>query len=152
MINHARCAELCKKKKNELCQEHIERATKLWLQRVQEDSFPQMVEGTKTGLTVPKSSPQHQVNIVMEDGLLKINGRGNHEDVPSAVKRPVILSGRHELAQLIVVRAHQHETSRDRYTTTILRDETTTDSEGDGLSNVSPAKSQATEPPDRRPA
>lgn len=97
----------CRGKKTGLSHEHVKRATHLWLQKAQQDSFPQEIDCVKKDVTVPRMSPLHRYDLLWEDGLLKLNGRANKIEMATSAKRPVLLNGRHQFTRLLIAREHQ---------------------------------------------
>lgn len=100
-------ARRCRDRKAAIDADIIRKATDLWLQRAQRESFPAEIDCAQKKIAVSRASPLHRLNIVWEDGLLKLNGRINKADAPTTTKRPIVLHGQHPLTRLLVEREHR---------------------------------------------
>lgn len=100
-----RCKE--KSKTVEMNTEHTRRATNLWFQQVQSEHFGRELHNLRTEGKLSRDSPLRRLDVMIDDGLLKLRGRIKKADVPEEGKNPIILDGRHRFVKLLIEREHR---------------------------------------------
>ncbi|XP_031356651.1 uncharacterized protein LOC116180680 [Photinus pyralis] len=83
----------------------------------QHESFPDEITELEKG-TLKRSSKLWPLSPVIENGLVKLNGRIGHADVESTVKKPIILSPSHRFTELLI--QDEHEQNAHQGLTTVL--------------------------------
>ncbi|CAG9122153.1 unnamed protein product [Plutella xylostella] len=97
----------CRKRAQQVELRHIERAERLWVQQVQAESFATEIECLRHGSPISPSSRLFHLSPILEDGVLRLDGRISAATAPPAAKRPIILDGRHLFTTLLVQREHE---------------------------------------------
>jgi hypothetical protein len=78
------------------------------IQSVQRNSFQQEIDCLKHGLKLPTDSSIRSLNPFIDtNGLLRVGGRLDRSDLPTAERNPLIIPGKCHLATLLI--RHQHE-------------------------------------------
>ncbi|XP_048483479.1 uncharacterized protein LOC125489920 [Plutella xylostella] len=97
----------CRKRAQQVELRHIERAERLWVQQVQAESFATEIECLRHGSPISPSSRLFHLSPILEDGVLRLDGRISAATAPPAAKRPIVLDGRHLFTTLLVQREHE---------------------------------------------
>ncbi|XP_072937318.1 uncharacterized protein [Epargyreus clarus] len=98
--------DICRRRATRMEFQHIEKAEEALIRRAQRDSFPEELQLLKKEKAITKTSRLFRLDPILEDGILKIRGRIGAATAPTAMKRPVILDGRHHITRLLVQREH----------------------------------------------
>ena len=86
-----------------LTTQELHAAETYWVSIAQEDYFEKEIQAIKKGKVLPKSSPLLSLHpIIDSSGVIRVGGRGCNQKVPYSSQHPVILSGKHPLARLII--------------------------------------------------
>ena len=102
----AYCMRLNTKHRGTLKADEIQQAQEILFRFVQNESFPNVSianskEISKT-LNIAKFSP-----IIEEDGTFRVKGRLKHSNLHYNAKRPILLTAKHPLVQLLLEKAHR---------------------------------------------
>ncbi|KAL0881619.1 hypothetical protein ABMA27_001445 [Loxostege sticticalis] len=100
--------EKCKGHTGQVDRDTMERAEQLLIRHAQSESFHDEITALRNGKSLHRSSRLHSLSPYLDEhGVLRASGRIDAaSDVSLEVKRPVILDGRHPVAQLIVRHYH----------------------------------------------
>lgn len=85
----------------------LNEAEKAVLEVVQKESFSDEVIALSKGERIKKSSPLCKLHPVLHEGLLRVGGRLSEFTLCFDTKHPIILSGHHNVTQLIVKECHE---------------------------------------------
>ena len=86
-----------------LTTQELHAAETYWVSIAQEDYFEKEIQAIKKGKVLPKSSPLFSLHpIIDSSGVIRVGGRGCNQKVPYSSQHPVIISGKHPLARLII--------------------------------------------------
>lgn len=97
----------CRHRESHMTPTHLDKAEKLLLKKVQEDSFPEEIALLRGGKPIMKTSRLKKLDPELdEDGLLRLRGRVDAANLPQPTKRPAILDGKHKIVRLIVLQEH----------------------------------------------
>lgn len=88
--------------------DELANAFRLYLAISQEEAFPRESDAFAKGASIPKNSILKRVgpNIDPVDGLLKVDGRLQHAELPVRTRRPIIIAADHHLSKLIIEDCH----------------------------------------------
>ncbi|XP_072946158.1 uncharacterized protein [Epargyreus clarus] len=87
--------------------DQIKEAEKILLRRSQEESFQDEVRCVKKMKPFEKNSRLKKLDVVMEDGLLRLRGRIDAARHTRQDKKPVVLDSKHHITRLLI--AYYHE-------------------------------------------
>ncbi|XP_072948442.1 uncharacterized protein [Epargyreus clarus] len=87
--------------------DQIREAEKILLRRSQEESFQDEVRCVKKMKPFEKNSRLKKLDVVMEDGLLRLRGRIDAARHTRQDKKPVVLDSKHHITRLLI--AYYHE-------------------------------------------
>ncbi|XP_072936553.1 uncharacterized protein [Epargyreus clarus] len=87
--------------------DRIKEAEKILLRRSQEESFQDEVRCVKKMKPFEKNSRLKKLDVVMEDGLLRLRGRIDAARHTRQDKKPVVLDSKHHITRLLI--AYYHE-------------------------------------------
>ncbi|XP_072931828.1 uncharacterized protein [Epargyreus clarus] len=87
--------------------DQIREAEKILLRRSQEESFQDEVRCVKKMKPLEKNSRLKKLDVVMEDGLLRLRGRIDAARHTRQDKKPVVLDSKHHITRLLI--AYYHE-------------------------------------------
>ncbi|XP_056020363.1 uncharacterized protein LOC125680242 [Ostrea edulis] len=83
-------------------------AEKVITREVQKESFAEEIEQLQTGQPIKKGSTILKLNpFIDSDGILRVGGRLNKASLDVTAKNPIIISGKHHIAKLII--RHYHD-------------------------------------------
>lgn len=105
----------------ELTIDEIKEAEKQWIQRAQQQCFPEDIRNLKLGKTLSKQSSLHSLCPEFKDGFLVLGGRTNlANELSERTKQPIILSPKHDYVKLLI--HHYHENLRHRGVELVLNE------------------------------
>ena len=86
----------------------LDEAMRVCLITAAEESFPREFKALRTGKKLPNDSVLRNVSPYIDpaDGLLKVDGRLEHAELPEYTRHPIILAPDHRLTTLIIADAH----------------------------------------------
>ena len=86
----------------------LEEALKVCLITAAEEAFPREIKALRQGKKLPRDSVLRNVTPFIDpvDGLLKVDGRLAHAELPEQTRHPIILAPDHRLTRLIIADAH----------------------------------------------
>ena len=87
--------------------EHLQRAENLLIRHVQSQCYSKEIKAIAQGSPVSNSSPLVRLRPKLHEGLLVVPGRLTHANLPSHVKKPVILPSRHPMVESLVRHVHE---------------------------------------------
>ncbi|XP_056016958.1 uncharacterized protein LOC130053620 [Ostrea edulis] len=86
----------------------LQEAEKVITREVQKESFAEEIEQLQTGQPIKKGSTILKLNpFIDSDGILRVGGRLNKASLDVTAKNPIIISGKHHIAKLII--RHYHD-------------------------------------------
>lgn len=87
--------------------EDLKRAENAILTYVQRQSFPQEISMLQDGVScVKKGSRIYRLDVVLDDGILRVGGRWRRTAMPEERKHPAILNKDHHVSTLILHHVH----------------------------------------------
>ena len=102
--------------------EHLQRAENLLIRHVQNQCYSKEIKAIVQGSPVSSSSPLVRLRPKLHEGLLVVPGRLTLTNLPSHVKKPVILPSRHPMVETLVRHVHERTAHSGRgYTLAELR-------------------------------
>ena len=63
---------------------------------------------------VPNNSKLQQLNPIISENVLKVNGRLKHSNLPAELKHPIILPTDHHITQIIIRDIHENSVHSGR--------------------------------------
>ena len=87
-----------------LSTKEIQRAEQIWIRRSQSDCFTPEITKLKENKVFGKFLPYRP--FFDEYGIVRVGGRTSRADLPSSVRHPIILHGKHRLTRLIIEAEH----------------------------------------------
>lgn len=90
-----------------LTTEEIERAEHLWLRELQKETYGDELGMLEAGEEINRQSDIYKLTPFLEQGLLKVTGRLQEAELTEEEKHPIIISGEHKYAQLLIQNHHQ---------------------------------------------
>lgn len=88
--------------------QELSQAKRTIINAVQEETYAQEYACVRKGENLPKDSPLKTLNPFIDvDGLLRVKGRVREAELQPGEKNPLIISGKHHIATLLVRYYHQ---------------------------------------------
>lgn len=92
---------------NSLTIEELERARNAIIRKVQMDSFLQELKDLQKKGIIDTKSPLQQLNpFIDQDGLIRVEGRLTHAEIPRTQQHPVVLPAKHHITTIIMRDEH----------------------------------------------
>ena len=89
----------------------LKETEKLIIRKVQKESFGDEIEQLRNEQPIKKGNAMEKLNPFMDsDGILRVGGRINQAPIDVAERNPIIIHGKHHVAQLII--RHYHELTK----------------------------------------
>ncbi|GBP35300.1 hypothetical protein EVAR_20673_1 [Eumeta japonica] len=89
----------------------LEVAKRAWMRRAQVDSFVKEIQVLRNGHILSRKSKLWKLDLIWENGLLRVRSRISAVHVPATAKQPMILDGKHSFTRLLVQHEHKLATS-----------------------------------------
>jgi transposase InsO family protein len=88
--------------------DELANAFRLCLAISQEEAFPRESDALAKGALIPRNSILKRVGPYIDpaDGLLKVDGRLQHAELPARTRHPIIIAADHHLSKLIIEDCH----------------------------------------------
>lgn len=92
----------------EITNDELKQAMRICIIVAAEEKFPREVDALRRGKPIPRDSALRNVNPYIDptDGLMKVDGRLKHAELPEHSRHPIILAADHRLTSLIIADAH----------------------------------------------
>ena len=84
---------------------------------IQSNAFSMEIEHIRNNSPVPNNSKPQQLNPIISEKVLKLNGRLKHSNLPTELKHPIILPSDHHITQIIIRDIHENSLHSGRYHT-----------------------------------
>ena len=94
--------------------EELEKAEMIVIKGLQAQTFLQERTHLSENVTLPKSSSLHQLDPIVQDGLIRVGGRLKHASMPNHERHPVVLPKRGHVTNLIIDHCHKRTAHQGR--------------------------------------
>lgn len=91
-----------------ITEDELKQAIRTCIVVATEEAFLREVSALRRGKPIPRDSALQNVNPYIDpaDGLMKVDGRLEHAELPEHSRHPIILAADHRLTSLIIADAH----------------------------------------------
>jgi hypothetical protein len=90
----------------ELNATELKEARRYWTREVQQVHFGPELQALQEEVPLPPGLPMARFDPFFEDGLIRIGGRIQYEDLPRTQIDPILLNGSHHFTALLMRDAH----------------------------------------------
>ena len=87
--------------------EEIEEATRRTMIFMQKDYYPEEYKALEKSMKKPKLALRHQLNLYLDNGVIKCKGRLEHAQLPTETKFPILLPKHCEFTRHVVTKKHK---------------------------------------------
>ncbi|KFD54878.1 hypothetical protein M513_04312 [Trichuris suis] len=104
------CQQSSAKRNGPLAADEIATAEKIWLRRVQRETFEEEHQQLKRNGTFESNSKLTSPDVFLdEDDIIRVGGRLQSSDLPERTKHPIVLPSKHAVVDLLIRRAHERQ-------------------------------------------
>ena len=83
-------------------------STRVTISLIQSETFSMETKHIRNNSPVPNNSKLQQLNPIISENVLKVNGRLKYSNLPTELKHPIILPSDHHITQIIVPDIHEN--------------------------------------------
>ena len=84
---------------------------------IQSEAFSREIKHIRNNSPLPNNSKFQQLNPIISENVLKVNGRLKHSNLPAELQHPIILPSDHHITQIIIRDIHENSLHSGRYHT-----------------------------------
>ena len=82
---------------------------------IQSEAFSMEIKQIRNNSPIPNNSKPQQLNPIISENVLKVNGRLKHSNLPTELKHPIILPSDHYITQIIIRDIHENSLHSGHY-------------------------------------
>ena len=82
---------------------------------IQSEAFSMEIKQIRNNSPIPNNSKPQQLNPIISENVLKVNGRLKHSNLPTELKHPIILPSDHHITQIIIRDIHENSLHSGHY-------------------------------------